>query len=129
MTIRNWGPEQLVDTAGAAAIVHNPDIVALPDGSFSSSGRIWTASPSPPFQPSTCSAMTPMATSFGDKMLLGTGLAPGHVLHPTVELLSTGDFVMAWGGGSTLEFGAAVAIKFRRFEADGTPIDTRLRNS
>ncbi len=35
MTIRNWGPEQLVDTATSASdSVHNPDIVALPDGGF-----------------------------------------------------------------------------------------------
>ena len=36
MTIRNWGPEQLVDTTNGpfGDSVHNPDIVALPDGGF-----------------------------------------------------------------------------------------------
>ena len=100
MTIRDWGPEQLVDTSNSVFDrVLNPDIVALLHGGFvivweDLSGVTLTTHSAIHMQ-----RYDAYGNKLGGEILFSGAVDPGVITLPAIELLSTGDLVVAWGGG------------------------------
>ena len=124
MAVRKWGAEALVntntessqDSSAVTALASGDYVVTWTDGDPASDG-------------STAAIKMQRYDAFGVKLggeTLVNTTTGGAQLQSTVTTLADGSFVVAWRDFSGAN-GTGQDIRFRHFEADGTPIDAADR--
>jgi Ca2+-binding RTX toxin-like protein len=118
MTIRKWGIEQLVNT-GTLDFQGRGRVAALPDGGFVA---VWESSSGDGFADSVqMQRFDAYGNKVGAETLVNTTTIQGQ-FDPEIAVLSNGSFVIIWTDASDAN-STGTDIRFRRFDADGTPID------
>jgi hypothetical protein len=122
MTVRKWGDGLLVNTPTPLSNETLSRVVGLANGGFA---VVWEESDTPG-DGDGFSINMQLFDAFGNKLgaeRVANTTTLDDQLAPTMTVLTDGSFVVAWTDHS----GADTDIRFRRFAADGTAIDTTDR--
>jgi Ca2+-binding RTX toxin-like protein len=116
MATRKWGSEELVNT-NTANLQGFPQVAALANGGFV---VVWIDTDEAGGDGDQASIKMQRYDAAGNKLgaeTVANATAAGDQTVARVALLSNGDYVVAWGDTN------AGNIEYRRFQADGTPVD------